>query len=272
MDQEKLEAVLGRPEHKWKASTEHLVGKNVLITGGEGSVGQGLLTALKEVDCNLKLTDIIDLDVTGVDEVLNYFLRFRPDYVFHLAGFKHAPAGESRAVEVVNININGTANVLFAAKATQANVVLASTCKAIEPETVYGSTKLIAERMTLHEGQSVARFFNVVETSGNVFEIWNDAIGMLRMEPSVMECYRYFVSLNEACQLLIYSSYNKGRFGLQSKQRYMPEVAEAYFGNKRAMVIPRRHGDRETEPFIGHSEKGILVQGTPIVKVVNYHD
>ena len=72
----------------------------------------------------------------------------------------------------LNINTIGTYNLLSCIN-ENTKILLTSTCKSANPEVVYGASKLIAERMVLNSGGSVSRFFNVVETSGNVFSIWD---------------------------------------------------------------------------------------------------
>ena len=106
-------------------------------------------------------------------------------------------------MSALEVNVLGTRNVLAHAP-EGSHVVTASTCKACEPETAYGASKLVAERVTLNAGGSVARFYNVVESSGNVFEIWSE------LDPSepleVTPCRRYFISLAEAVSLVVWTA------------------------------------------------------------------
>ena len=92
-----------------------------------------------------------------MSKVEKLMLNFKPDLIFHLAGAKHAPEGEVNTWSTLDINSNGTKNLL-SLKAPSTKFVLASTCKAANPEVVYGASKLIAERMVLNEKGSVARF------------------------------------------------------------------------------------------------------------------
>jgi FlaA1/EpsC-like NDP-sugar epimerase len=110
--------------------------------------------------------------------------------IYHLAGAKHAPEGEQHPAMVARVNTIGTDNIVRAA--CGAKVILASTCKAGDPETAYGASKLIAERIVLNAGGVVVRFFNVRETAGNVFRLW-EQIPFPQPIPYT-DCWRYFIS------------------------------------------------------------------------------
>ena len=123
------------------------------VTGAAGSVGKALTDRLNELGWNVTPTDLsMDVrDATLMDQFAGYL---QPDVTFHLAGAKHAPDGELDPAGVVATNVDGTRNVL---NAKSGKVVLASTCKAADPETAYGASKLLAERMVLNAGGVVAR-------------------------------------------------------------------------------------------------------------------
>ena len=162
---------------------ERLAGERILVTGALGSIGEQAAGTLRAAGIDLRATDLLTqngsapLDVRSAEVVASAIDRYRPTLVLHLAGAKSAPAGERDVLEALETNASGTANVVAAAARTGARVVTASTCKACDPETVYGATKLIAERVTIAAGGSVARFYNVVESSGNVFELWRGIAG-----------------------------------------------------------------------------------------------
>lgn len=249
-----------------------LDGARVLITGANGSIGQALSAHLGRH--NVLPTDVVgvlDLDVTSPSAVYVRFMQFKPTLVFHLAGAKHAQLGEEDPAEAAKINITGTSNVLYEAAKYGARVVTASTCKACNPETAYGATKLIAERMTLNAGGSVARFFNVRESSGNVFELWRDLPESAPIP--VTPCLRRFMSMDDAVRLLIHAAEApSGRYTVSTaKLQAMAEVAsETWPGRQQVKIAPRR-GDRREEPALSSCEWVSLPVGG-IVQVTSPHD
>jgi FlaA1/EpsC-like NDP-sugar epimerase len=243
-----------------------------LVTGAEGSIGSVLVKALNMKYSGAVLgTDLHTMDVTDARTVGRVFTSFEPAVVFHLAGAKHAPLGEEDPWAAANVNILGTRNVLRAAKWSGARVITASTCKACNPETAYGATKLIAERMTLNAGGSVARFYNVRESSGNVFEIWR---GIPTSEPiPVTPCERRFMSVSEAVRLLLRcvelppGRYSRAHVPLQR----MSHVAKGLYPGREITAIPPRRGDRRMEPAMATQEKAYEVE-KDIWRIVSAHD
>ena len=121
-----------------------------------------------------------------------------------------------------------------------ARVLTASTCKACNPETVYGATKLIAERMTLEAGGSVARFYNTVETCGNVFRLWEE---LAEDEPlPVTPCGRYFIALSEAVALMLHAAVQPpGRYIVHPgrRPRVMTLAARAAHPERMLQIVPQ---------------------------------
>lgn len=247
-----------------------LAGERVLITGAAGSIGAAIADALREADVMTFETDIDALDVRDSDAVDRWLRVIKPTLVLHLAGAKHAPEGELDPAATFETNVRGTANVLAAARG--ARVVTASTCKACDPETVYGATKLIAERMTLNAGGSVARFYNVRESSGNVFSIWES---LQADEPlPVAPCSRYFISLEDAVALVLWASVlEPARYVIDpGPARRMDDVAaERYPGRPQRPIAPRR-GDRLDEPFHARSEAAIATDVDRVIRIASPHD
>jgi FlaA1/EpsC-like NDP-sugar epimerase len=238
------------------------------VTGSAGSVGVALTAALEACDDTVVGCDV----VTGQDvldlETLRCAIRYaRPDVVFHLAGAKHAPEGEYDPFHATRVNVEGTRNVLEAALGRR--TILASTCKACNPETVYGATKLIAERLALNAGQSVARFYNVREASGNVFEIWD---GMQPPLP-VTSCYRYFITMQQAVELLLrVAELPPGRYTRDPGEAVcMIDEASRLVGRDNVKIIPPRRGDRLREPRFGGGESPVPLDDG-IEKIHNRHD
>lgn len=275
---------IGRPEHRvdveWAAVKVATRYPTVLITGAAGSIGSMVGHMLDGAGARVIRTDIdrsfpspLRVDVTEPDDVRDALEDCGAGLVIHAAGAKSAPAGETEPVTALKVNGEGTANVIEAARRVRwgCRVVTLSTCKAADPETTYGASKLLAERITLQAGQTVARFYNVVETAGNVFETWaNLPDGPL----PVTSCYRQFITLREAVWLVLASAVQEpGRYTLgDMERRWMPDVAtDLYPGRTIQLVAPRR-GDRAVEPFYAKCEWATKVErGSPLRRVLCPH-
>ena len=278
-----LEIVLGRKSTPLDNSQDLLsmADERILLTGAMGSLGVAITEILSRHKVQFLGTDIETCDVTNPQLVKEVISQFRPTLIVHLAADKHAPQGEINPLETFLINTSGTQNVIDAknnlASDQNCRIVLASTCKSCDPETVYGASKLIAERLVLNDGGSVARFFNVVETAGNVFEIW----GALdeNSEIEVTPCSRYFISSAEATSLLLrvmalgsVKGSEKGRFSFNPGPiTYMPDLASKLFPERNIKLIQPRRGDRLKEPLLAGSER-VIELGDRLWKVVSPHD
>tara|TARA_R110000796_G_scaffold248595_1_gene375521 strand:- start:1237 stop:2109 length:873 start_codon:yes stop_codon:yes gene_type:complete len=280
--------VLNRPEHKELISLNFNSlkdGERILITGADGSIGTALLRKLNQTDEFLKSkkditilpTDIEGkheyLDITNFNNVFSTINKFKPTIIVNLAGAKHAPLGEKETWKTLSINTLGTKHLLDCAP-IGCKVILTSTCKSANPEIVYGASKLIAERMVMNAGGSVARYFNVVESSGNVFEIWDELPknSPIELAPT---CERHFISLDEAIGLLFYTMISEpGRYIVNSGYLHkMSNVANRLYPNREKIIIEPRRGDRLTERFLATSEsqnKSIL--NNSIIQLTSIHD
>jgi FlaA1/EpsC-like NDP-sugar epimerase len=246
----------------------------VLITGANGSIGLRVQEIFRSNGIVFLPTDIETLDVCSKNETLKVVTKFSPDIILHLAADKHAPEGEKDPKRSLEINIFGTDNVLEAAKKINAVVLLTSTCKACNPETVYGATKLIDERLVLNQGGSVARFHNVVDTSGNVFEIWSKA--EIDKKLYVADCQRFFITAAEATSLVINalekSFTDPGRYIFDPGMPHsMISIVKRLYPKKEYIVLPPRRGDRIKEPLMANQEFVEKSEGR-LIKVVSAHD
>lgn len=226
----------------------------VLVTGANGSVGRALCPVLREVGHHVYETDIDSMDVRDASRVRHAVEGLTPDVIVHLAGAKHAPEAELDPAGTATTNITGTANVLAAATAVGARVVTASTCKACDPETAYGASKLIAERMTLNAGGSVARFYNVPESGGNVFRLWESLPADAPIP--VTDCRRYFISMQQAVGLVVMClRLPAGRWTVDPGEPWwMRDVAASLYPGREIVMVPARRGDRRREPLCAQAE------------------
>ncbi len=274
-----IENILGRKQHEELSSLggKDLQYKRIMVTGSGGSLGQALIKRLEDFTGEVLETDIIDgfinLDVTDEESVKNIIQSFNPDLILHLAGAKHAPEGEIDTWNTFEINTVGT-KYLLDYMDKKCKLVLTSTCKASNPEVVYGASKLIAERMVLNAGGSVSRFFNVIETAGNVFEIWNEVPKNESIEVASI-CERHFISIKEAIGLILFTAIEgPGRYIVNSSALIrMIDVAERLYPDREKKIVNPRRGDRISEKFLASSEtieKYLL--NNSVIQVKSIHD
>jgi len=244
----------------------------MLITGAAGAVGAAVTDRLaRDPGWTVIETDVDTLDVTNHVQVFDAMEQWRPTIVLHLAGQKHAPQGEIQVRETLAVNTEGTRNVLHAARIFNTRVVTASTCKACDPETVYGATKLVAERLTLNAGGVVIRFHNIPEAGGNVLRIW-ESLPADQPLP-VCDAYRYFLPMERAVDLAVHAA------ELPGSARYMadpgnpvwiPALAEQLYPGRPQQRIPLRRGDRHREPL--HAACETLHQHGDLFRIVSPYD
>ena len=214
----------------------YLEDRIVLVTGAGGSIGAELSRQIARVRPRLLvLLDHaednlfeIDREMTGEwhftrvesvladckegDRMLEVMERFKPDVVFHAAAYKHVPLMEANPLEALRNNAIATqVTAKTAAAAGVGRFVLVSTDKAVNPRTVMGATKAMAEWIVESAGQrhaqtkfTIVRFGNVLASSGSVVPIFRSQIehgGPLTVTHPEMS--RYFMTIPEAVQLVI---------------------------------------------------------------------
>jgi FlaA1/EpsC-like NDP-sugar epimerase len=262
--------LLLREEHTYPYA---LGDRLVAITGGSGSIGAAIRsTADKtfstfDISHKPKPVDILDYD--ALLQMLDYACA---SVVIHAAANKHAPEGESHPYDVADLNVRGTENVVRACRELGIErLVFVSTCKAAQPETVYGASKLVGERIVLNAGYTVARLYNVVESSRNVFDIWSKAGKQI----GVAQCSRFFITLDEAVSFILSCvDRDPGRFVPDASQHRMLDIAERWSTLHPGVTvrsIPPRRGDRQVEPRWADHERGYK-QEDGSFKVVSAHD
>ncbi len=243
-----IEDLLGRDavQLDWTAIREGIAGRSVLITGGGGSIGSELcrqvarlgaasLTILDSCEYNLyriaheisaggpelrlRLRPLLG-DCGDAVAVERAFAQARPDVVFHAAAYKHVPLLEEQLREAVRNNVLATETVAAAADRHRcAGLVLISTDKAVNPTSVMGACKRLAELVVqAHAARSATRcitvrFGNVLDSAGSVVPLFREQIA--RGGPLTVthpEVTRYFMTIPEACQLILQAAV-QGRGG-----------------------------------------------------------
>ena len=235
-----IEDLLGRKPvtPDWKAIRGWLGGRSVLVTGAGGSIGSELCRqcarhgahqiTLVEID-ELSLTttegelrrDFPQVQVTSVlgdcgdAAVMRHAMALAsPDAVFHAAAYKQVPLLEAQLREAIRNNVLATETVARAShEAGAGTFVLISTDKAVDPVNVLGATKRLAEMLCQTVPDSSAtrtvtvRFGNVLDSAGSVVPLFREQIrsgGPVTVTDS--EVTRYFMTIPEACQLILQAS------------------------------------------------------------------
>jgi FlaA1/EpsC-like NDP-sugar epimerase len=214
----------------------YLEDKIVLVTGAGGSIGAELsrqiarvrprlLVLLDHAEDNLFRIDremleewhftaveAVLADCKEADRMLEVMQRFKPDVVFHAAAYKHVALMEANPLEAVRNNAIATrVTAETAAAAGTERFVLVSTDKAVNPRTVMGASKAMAEWIVEAAGQRhtatrfiSVRFGNVLASSGSAVPIFRSQIekgGPVTVTHPDMA--RYFMTIHEAVQLVI---------------------------------------------------------------------
>lgn len=184
----------------------------VLLGHGENSIFEILIELGAEYP-QLELIPVI-ADIRDRARMETVTRENKPDIIFHAAAHKHVSLMEINVPEAVKNNIEGTRNLVQAAVANQIpHLVMISTDKAVQPTSVYGATKRIAEWLVLDAADgsgraySVVRFGNVLGSRGSVVPIFKQQIAMggpVTITHPEME--RYFMTIPEAVHLILQAS------------------------------------------------------------------
>lgn len=235
---------LGRPE--FVLPLPDLAGVSVVVTGAGGFIGERVSTLLGKLGA-----DVLACEPPN-GSVLEPASLPDADWCLHLAGHKYATSAEDDPADITELNVRGTANV---AARYGNRLVLASTCKAADPMTAYGASKLIAERVALNAGGRVVRFVNVLGSVGSVAQMWADTPDD---EPlTVMDCQRMWMSPAEAVRLMVAAmGWPSGRYALDVPEpEAVHEMASRLFPNRELVWAPVRRGDRVRERLVAEAER-----------------
>jgi FlaA1/EpsC-like NDP-sugar epimerase len=235
------EDLLGREtvEFAERSLESGLAGRKVMVTGAGGSIGGELCRRIGRFDLralhlvgrgenqiydiehqlrtlypSLEIEAVI-ADVRDAKGIARVVSRVRPDYVYHAAAHKHVHYMEAFPAEAVTNNVFGTVNAIRAARDSGVKrFVMISTDKAVNPEGVMGATKRVAEFLMTDFSREfdeprllTVRFGNVLGSRGSVVPLFiNQIRGGGPVTVSHPEATRFFMSLKEACLLVVQAS------------------------------------------------------------------
>ena len=168
--------------------------KKILITGGAGTVGKAFIKKyyddfeffnISRNESQIaklarkypKVTNFIG-DIRNLESMINIFEKIKPDVVIHAAALKHVNLAELNPSEAVEVNVNGSLNIVKASIRAKVPITIGiSTDKACDPDNVYGYTKNLMEKMFLESHNTetkfvCTRFANVAKSNGSVIPFW----------------------------------------------------------------------------------------------------
>ncbi len=233
----KIEDLLEREEIRLddRQIRAELTGKTIIITGAAGSIGSELArqvvnfhplrlvmidqaeTGMHQLELEFTETHHDNLscfllaDIRNASRMENIFKEFKPDIIYHAAAYKHVPVMENNPSEAILTNVNGTRILAdLAIKYKAKKFIMISTDKAVNPTSVMGASKRIAEIYTQSLNRNgeprfiTTRFGNVLGSNGSVIPLFRSQIE--RGGPVTVthpEITRYFMTIPEACALVL---------------------------------------------------------------------
>ena len=265
-----------------------LKNKSVLVTGGAGSIGSALVEKLLKYPVqSVRVLDIDEYALAKLNKKLkNPKLRILLgnildqnridmagngiDIVFHLAAIKNIEISEFNPIETIDTNVNGTVKIIqMIMKHKPKKFINISTDKAADASTLYGNTKQLGERLTSWAGfhiketkSATVRFGNVIESRGNVFEVWNEEKKNNKplsiTEPSMS---RYFIHSNEVVDFILL-----GLLMAKSGEIFVPKMK--IFNIKKLAdkisntqkIIGLRRGEKLKEILLSDEEKSRSIE------------
>jgi FlaA1/EpsC-like NDP-sugar epimerase len=289
-----------------------VTGRSILITGAGGSLGSALAKAIVQLDPrSLILLDHSERNLHEIDSELKgnplrvshvpvlgdicdgsllseIFERYRPEIVYHAAAFKHVPLMEHNPLAVVRNNALGT-NTLARISRTAgvSELVMVSTDKAVNPISVMGASKRVAELALLRWANSTnhmgaLRLGNILGSRGSVVPTFLRQISQGGpVTVTHPEVSRYFHTMSEAVELVLLTSTVEVERGIFIPELGAPVkildmarqlVADFQSQCKSAQAIPititgLRPGDKMSEEFLSADESSEPVSDIGLLRV-----
>ncbi|MCV0410543.1 SDR family NAD(P)-dependent oxidoreductase [Nitrosopumilus sp.] len=276
-----------------------LKNKVVLITGGAGSLGSAIakellnypVKSIRVFDNNehalfkLKrsLTDprVRFLLGTILDKDRIELAGFGVDVVIHTAALKNIEITEYNPIDTIDVNVNGTINMIKSVIKNKPKIFInISTDKVAESSTLYGNTKQLGERLTNWAGPHIlttkfatVRLGNIIETRGNVFEVWKEQVennqSLTITDPKMN---RYFFHMEEAVEFIFkcITKVNRGEIFVPKMNLFnIKDLALKI--SKNYKVIGLRQGEKLQEILITDDEKKISQEKDDMWIIQNYH-
>lgn len=267
--------------------------KEVLITGGSGSLGRTLTKLLlkeyqpkgvrifsrgeerqramkQEIDA-LKLDGNVSYligDVRDFDRVKTAMKKV--DIVFHTAALKQIPACEENPIEAVETNVTGSKNTLRAALDCNVwKVMYISTDKAVKPINIYGATKMCAEKLFIHGNIysggrsplfSACRYGNVLGSTGSIVPVFREQAKTGTITITDERMTRFWITLKQVANFILQSIEI-----MQGREIFVPKMPSCKVKDLAKIVAPdadieitrARQGEKLHETLITNEESRI---------------
>jgi len=263
--------------------------KKVIITGGAGTVGTAFIKEyyndyefyslsrgeeqIAELKNNFPKVTTLVRDVCNLDQLISTFESIRPDIVIHSAAMKHVNLAEVNPTTAVNVNLNGSLNVIKASIRAEVPITVGvSTDKACAPENVYGYTKKIMEMMFAEHHNSktkfvCTRFANVANSRGSVIPFFKKlAANKEPLKLTSVDMNRLMFSKAAAAELIhdaiYYASLEEESFVLSTKMKSVNMLNLANQISDDIEIVGLRPGEKLNENLISKKE-------LPYTKVVD---
>jgi O-antigen biosynthesis protein WbqV len=225
-----IEDLLNRPQVPLdrEGMARLIQGRRVIVTGAGGTIGSELARQVAALGPDRLILlerhphvprESLLADIRDEARIRDVFEQYRPELVFHAAALKHVPMVEANPLEGLQTNVAGTRHVADAARAVGAlAMVFISTDKAVNPTSVMGASKRLAEmycqaldiaaRTSKHGMRCITvRFGNVLGSTGSVVPLFQRQLergGPLTVTHPDMQ--RYFMTVREAVGLVLQAS------------------------------------------------------------------
>jgi len=264
----------------------------VLITGGTGTVGKALISqndneyiSISRNEENItnlnRLYPEVKCYVGNIEDkslLLRVFKEVKPDVVVHAAAMKHIDLMETNPIAGCNVNVIGSLNVAEASIINDVPITVGvSTDKACLPESVYGASKYIMERVFMNTNTdenrfALTRFANVAHSAGSVLPFWlklKEAGLKLKLTDPNMN--RLIFTKEEAANLINrtidFTKENGGGFVKSYKMKCvnMLDLAKVVSNDKPIEIVGKRPGEKTDEDLISKREiKKTYIHGDDI--------
>jgi UDP-N-acetylglucosamine 4,6-dehydratase/5-epimerase len=271
-----------------ESMVKELKNKSILVTGGAGSIGSGLVERLLEFP--IQSVRVLDIDEYALAK-LNKKLkdpRLRIllgsildqnrlemagdgiDIIFHLAAIKNIEISEFNPIETIDTNVNGTVKIIqMLIKNKPKKFINISTDKASDASTLYGNTKQLGERLTSWAGfhiketkSGTVRFGNVIESRGNVFEVWNEEKRNNKpLSITELNMKRYFIHLDKVVDFILNSLLivKSGEVFIPKMEKFnIKKLADKI--SKTQKIIGLRQGEKLEEILLNDEEKSRAIE------------
>lgn len=288
-----------------KELEDYFAKKTILITGAAGSIGSELARLLSVVKCKLVLLDIAESALYNLQQDLEskknrYFIvgdlrdslkmdyvfkKHEPEIILHAAAYKHVPLMENFAYEAIKLNFFGTKILADLAIQYQTKTFInISTDKAVNPISVMGMTKRIAENYINQLPESNTRFLtvrfgNVIGSNGSILPLFKSQLKAKKpLSITHKEATRYFISVHKASQLILQTATLNAKQACFVFEMHAPikiyNIAKILLlqnnlDSDNIRIIGLREGEKLHEELISETEQLTETKYTDIKLVIN---